>query len=64
LAVGKLRTHKASAVSDLSKQIVKQWKAAVDKAKAGGGGSASSTPTISTSWISYLLSLELNLYLR
>jgi len=40
LAVGKLRTHETKAISDLSKEIVKQWKAAVDKAKAANGGGA------------------------
>ena len=35
MAVGKLRTHAKKSVSDLSKEIVKQWKAAVEKAKAG-----------------------------
>jgi hypothetical protein len=34
LAVGKLRAHKTKSISDLSKEIVKQWKAAVEKAKA------------------------------
>jgi len=33
LAVGKLRAHKTKSISDLSKEIVKQWKAAVEKAK-------------------------------
>jgi transcription elongation factor S-II len=36
LAVGKLRMHKAKAVSDLAKEIVKQWKTAVEKAKLKG----------------------------
>ncbi|KAF4622269.1 hypothetical protein D9613_009228 [Agrocybe pediades] len=34
LAVGKLRTHNSKPVSDLAKEIVKQWKTAVEKAKA------------------------------
>ncbi|KAF8152236.1 transcription elongation factor [Crassisporium funariophilum] len=41
LAVGKLRTYKSNAVSDLAKDIVKQWKTAVEKAKAKAGGQAS-----------------------
>src|SRR6266498_1337934 len=40
LAVGKLRTHETKAISDLSKEIVRQWKAAVDKAKAAQSGGA------------------------
>jgi len=35
LAVGKLRAHKTKSISDLSKEIVKQWKAAVEKSKGG-----------------------------
>lgn len=38
LAVGKLRAHATKSVSDLSKEIVKQWKAAVEKAKNGHTG--------------------------
>jgi len=38
LAVGKLRMHKAKAVADLAKEIVKQWKTAVEKAKLKGSG--------------------------
>lgn len=34
LAVGKLRVHKAKAVADLAKEVVKHWKTAVEKAKA------------------------------
>lgn len=34
LAVGKLRAHKTKPISDLSKEIVRQWKAAVEKGKA------------------------------
>ncbi|KIM44134.1 hypothetical protein M413DRAFT_443179 [Hebeloma cylindrosporum] len=40
LAVGKLRMHKAKAVADLAKEIVKQWKTAVEKAKLKGSGHA------------------------
>ncbi|KAJ7640361.1 transcription factor S-II, central domain-containing protein [Mycena polygramma] len=36
LAVGKLRTHASKEVSDLAKELVKQWKAEVDQAKQGG----------------------------
>ncbi|KAJ7705644.1 transcription elongation factor [Mycena metata] len=38
LAVGKLRTHVSKDVSDLAKELVKQWKAEVDKAKAAAAG--------------------------
>ncbi|KAJ7235082.1 transcription elongation factor [Mycena haematopus] len=38
LAVGKLRTHASKDVSDLAKEIVKQWKNEVEKAKAAAGG--------------------------
>jgi len=34
LAVGKLRTHASKDVSDLAKEIVKQWKTEVEQAKA------------------------------
>ncbi|PPQ91538.1 hypothetical protein CVT25_008806 [Psilocybe cyanescens] len=44
LAVGKLRQHASKPVADLAKEIVKQWKTAVEKAKnkpgAGAGASA------------------------
>ncbi|KAF8174575.1 transcription factor S-II, central domain-containing protein [Pholiota molesta] len=43
LAVGKLRVHKSKPVADLAKDIVKQWKTAVEKAKGKTGGA--STPT-------------------
>lgn len=46
LAVGKLRAHKTKSISDLSKEIVKQWKAAVEKAKAPH--TASKKPPIAT----------------
>ncbi|KIM44172.1 hypothetical protein M413DRAFT_376142 [Hebeloma cylindrosporum] len=36
LAVGKLRMHKAKAVANLAKEIVSQWKRAVEKAKLKG----------------------------
>ncbi|KIM44149.1 hypothetical protein M413DRAFT_443193 [Hebeloma cylindrosporum] len=36
LAVGKLRMHKAKAVAHLAKEIVSQWKRAVEKAKLKG----------------------------
>ncbi|KAJ7673316.1 hypothetical protein DFH06DRAFT_1036298 [Mycena polygramma] len=35
LAVGKLRTHASKEVSDLAKEVVKQWKAEVDQPKQG-----------------------------
>lgn len=34
LAVGKLRSHKTKAVSEAAKELVKQWKTAVEKDKA------------------------------
>jgi len=37
LAVGKLRTHSSKHISDLSKEIVKKWKGAVEKAKLSNG---------------------------
>ncbi|KAJ3501323.1 hypothetical protein NLJ89_g9388 [Agrocybe chaxingu] len=40
LAVGKLRSHNSKPVSDQAKEIVKQWKTAVDKAKAKSGASS------------------------
>jgi transcription elongation factor S-II len=33
--------HKAKAVADLAKEIVKQWKTAVEKAKLKGSGTVS-----------------------
>ncbi|KAJ7083997.1 transcription factor S-II, central domain-containing protein [Mycena belliarum] len=36
--VGKLRTHASKDVSDLAKEIVKQWKTEVEQAKAAAGG--------------------------
>ncbi|EIW74165.1 transcription elongation factor [Coniophora puteana RWD-64-598 SS2] len=43
LAVGKLRSSSTKAVSDLAKELVKKWKAEVEKAK--GSGNASPKPT-------------------
>ncbi|KAF8966756.1 transcription factor S-II, central domain-containing protein [Flammula alnicola] len=40
LAVGKLRVHKSKTVADLAKDIVKQWKTAVEKAKLKAGGTS------------------------
>ncbi|KAF7328817.1 hypothetical protein MVEN_02510600 [Mycena venus] len=40
LAVGKLRTHASKDVSDLAKELVKQWKNEVEQAKAAAGGGA------------------------
>ncbi|KAK7039425.1 transcription factor S-II, central domain-containing protein [Favolaschia claudopus] len=48
LAVGKLRTHASKDVSDLAKEIVKQWKNEVEKAKAAAGGSAKPTVGVNT----------------
>ncbi|KAF9530127.1 transcription factor S-II, central domain-containing protein [Crepidotus variabilis] len=51
LAVGKLRNHKTKAVSELSKEIVKQWKASVEKAKATSGSAsinAAKSPVVPT----------------
>ncbi|KAJ7896397.1 transcription factor S-II, central domain-containing protein [Mycena olivaceomarginata] len=44
LAVGKLRTHSSKDVSDLAKEIVKQWKNEVEQAKAAAGGAAAGGP--------------------
>ncbi|KAJ7086366.1 transcription factor S-II, central domain-containing protein [Mycena belliarum] len=46
LAVGKLRTHASKDVSDLAKEIVKQWKTEVEQAKAAAGGTTK--PTVTT----------------
>ncbi|KAJ7226894.1 transcription factor S-II, central domain-containing protein [Mycena pura] len=47
LAVGKLRTHASKDVSDLAKEIVKQWKNEVDRAKnANASASASGKPAV------------------
>ncbi|KAJ7186980.1 transcription elongation factor [Mycena filopes] len=48
LAVGKLRTHPSKDVSDMAKEVVKQWKAEVDKAKAAQGGSGKPTVGVNT----------------
>ncbi|KAJ7280165.1 transcription factor S-II, central domain-containing protein [Mycena rebaudengoi] len=45
LAVGKLRTHASKDVSDLAKEIVRQWKTEVEQAKAAAGGGAAK-PTV------------------
>ncbi|PPQ63647.1 hypothetical protein CVT24_004421 [Panaeolus cyanescens] len=42
LAVGKLRTHQLKTVADRAKEIVKQWKTAVEKAKGKTPGASSS----------------------
>jgi len=46
LAVGKLRLHSNRAVADLAKEVVKVWKAAVEKHKSKT--SKTSTPTATT----------------
>lgn len=60
LAVGKLRTHSSADVSNLAKELVKKWKAEVDREKASRGdagkgsapakkaGSKSTTPAPTT----------------
>jgi transcription elongation factor S-II len=60
LAVGKLRTHASADVSNLAKELVKKWKAEVDREKASRGdagkgsapskkaGSKSTTPAPTT----------------
>ncbi|KAJ7773623.1 transcription elongation factor [Mycena maculata] len=48
LAVGKLRTHAAKDVSDLAKEIVKQWKTEVEAAKAAQGGAGKPTVGVNT----------------
>ncbi|KAJ7472013.1 transcription elongation factor [Mycena latifolia] len=48
LAVGKLRTHASKDVSDLAKEIVKQWKTEVEQAKAAAGGSGKPTVGVNT----------------
>ena len=40
LAVGKLRTYESPKVANLAKEVVKKWKAAVDKQKSGGNSPA------------------------
>ncbi|KAJ7058633.1 transcription factor S-II, central domain-containing protein [Mycena amicta] len=46
LAVGKLRTHQAKEVADLAKELVKQWKADVDAAKATANPNSNSKPAL------------------
>lgn len=45
LAVGKLRTHASKDISDLAKEIVKQWKNEVDRAK-NANATASAKPAV------------------
>ncbi|KAJ7485109.1 transcription factor S-II, central domain-containing protein [Mycena galericulata] len=51
LAVGKLRTHASKDVSDLAKEIVKQWKTEVEQAKAAQGGAGKPVVGVNTSVI-------------
>jgi len=48
LAVGKLRTHASKDVSDLAKEIVKQWKNEVEQAKAAAGGAGKPVVGVNT----------------
>jgi len=48
LAVGKLRTHASKDVSDLAKEIVKQWKTEVEQAKAAAGGAGKPAVGVNT----------------
>jgi len=48
LAVGKLRTHASKDVSDLAKEIVKQWKTEVEQAKAKAGGAGKPAVGVNT----------------
>jgi transcription elongation factor S-II len=53
LAVGKLRSHANREISSLAKEVVKKWKAEVDKEKEARGSSAAPStpggaPTVST----------------
>lgn len=43
LAIGKLRIHSSKEVADLAKELVKKWKAEVEKAKQGQSGAVSKT---------------------
>lgn len=43
LAVGKLRTHATKEVADLAKELVKQWKADVERDKAARGDAGKGT---------------------
>ncbi|KAF5319314.1 hypothetical protein D9619_008803 [Psilocybe cf. subviscida] len=54
LAVGKLRSHKTKAVSEAAKELVKQWKTAVEKDKAtkkpaNGAATETKPPAAATS---------------
>ena len=53
LAVGKLRAHKSKSVSDLSKEIVKHWKAAVEKAKAANAPQTGAFPSVSFRFLAF-----------
>jgi len=46
--VGKLRTAQSKSVADCAKEIVKQWKTEVDKAKGGAVKKAAATPITPT----------------
>ncbi|KAJ6558242.1 transcription elongation factor [Mycena capillaripes] len=48
LAVGKLRTHASKDVSDLAKEIVKQWKTEVEQAKAALSGAGKPAVGVNT----------------
>jgi len=48
LAVGKLRTAQSKIVADTAKEIVKQWKTEVDRAKGGAVKKAAQTPITPT----------------
>jgi len=48
LAVGKLRTAQSKRVADVAKEIVKQWKTAVDRAKGFAAKKAAPTPITPT----------------
>ncbi|KAF7313206.1 hypothetical protein MKEN_01007100 [Mycena kentingensis (nom. inval.)] len=50
LAVGKLRTHQSKEIADLAKELVKQWKADVDAAKAAAAAKLSkpAVPPVNT----------------
>jgi len=48
LAVGKLRTHASKDVSDLAKEIVKQWKTEVERAKAAQGSAGKPAVAVNT----------------
>ncbi|KAJ7237276.1 hypothetical protein B0H12DRAFT_1026347, partial [Mycena haematopus] len=48
LAVGKLRIHASKDVSDLAKEIVKQWRNEVENAKAAAGGAGKPVVGVNT----------------